>query len=79
MELMTIVGKLWKNLVNYDSSLVDGTGKGEMVGFLFWSSVSSSETTTCNTPVLWAWATTNQWLWALLSLFILWGRRKRSE
>ena len=34
---------------------------------------SSSETTTCNTPIFWAWGIRNQWLLALLSLSILQG------
>ena len=36
-----------------------------------------SEKTTCNTRIFWVWAIRNQWLRALLSLSLLWGRRER--
>ena len=39
--------------------------------------VSSSGTTTYNTQIFWAWAIRNQWLWAVLSLSIVWERRER--
>ena len=48
-----------------------------MIGLPFWAQVSSSETATCNIPILIVWAKRNQWLWALLSLSMLWGSRKR--
>ena len=44
-------------------------------GLLLLMQPSSSRTTICNIPIFWAWAIRSQLLWALLSLFILWGRR----
>ena len=36
-------------------------GEGGLDGFSFWLEASWSETTTCNTPIFWAWAIGNQW------------------
>ena len=52
-------------------------GEGGLDGFSFWLEASWSETTTCNTPIFWAWAIGNQWFWNLLFLFTLWDRRKK--
>ena len=45
-------------------------------GLPFQLQISSSETTTCNTPFFGVWVIRNQWLWALLSMFILWRKRE---
>ena len=41
--------------------------------FTFWSQIASLDPTTCNIPIFCAWAKKNQWLWALLSLSMLFG------
>ena len=51
--------------------------QGVLDSLLFQLQASSSENTTCNTPILWAWTVRNQWLLALLLLSILWGRREK--
>ena len=43
----------------------------------FWWQGSSSDTTSYNTSVFWDWVIRNQWLWALLFLSILWGKKER--
>ena len=53
--------------------------EGRLDGLPFQLQTSSSETTTCNTIILWAWVIRNQWLWALLSLSIHWEKRERSK
>lgn len=45
--------------------------------FPFWSQIASLDPTTCNIPIFCAWAKKNQWLWALLSLSMLQGRKER--
>ena len=51
--------------------------EGGLDGLPFQMQAYWSEKTTCNTPVFWGWAIRNQWLRALLSLSLLWGRRER--
>ena len=51
--------------------------EGGLDGLPFQMQAYWPEKTTCNTPILWAWAIRNQWLRALLSLFLLWGRWER--
>ena len=51
--------------------------QGVLDGLPFQLQASSSEIATCNTPILLAWTIRNQWLLALLSLSILWGRREK--
>ena len=51
--------------------------EGGWDGLPFQLQTFSSETTTCNTPILWDWAIRNKLLWALFTLSILWGRRER--
>ena len=51
-------------------------GESRLDGLPFWSQESSSETTTCNTPIFLAWEIRSWWLRAFFSLSILRGRRE---
>ena len=50
---------------------------GQVDSLLFQLQASSSEGTTSNTPIFFAWVIRNQLLWMLFTLSVLWGGRKR--
>ena len=56
---------------------VEGMEKSGGINSLpIWWQAYLSEIITWNTPVFWVWEIRNHWLWALLSLPMLWGGRR---
>ena len=66
------ISRVWKS---WQKVVCMREGRLDSLPFRF--QASSSETTICNIPLLWPWAIRSQWLWVLLSLPIIWGRKER--